>query len=1173
MATKKRKIPDVSWDNHKEVILNLYLTSDFSLGKLVRVMNEDHGFSATISQFEAQLRVWKARKNLKRHDWERILKDIDHLASQDIQFRVLVSGHPLPMNRIDRARRYLKSEQHGKRRRNETYVPDATDDCADSDILIETQDQTGEWSQYTPVDGRATFHRTQRNSAQASDIDMQEQPADDDEQAGNLNPSRTGVISPQFPSFDVSETIFNDWLAAGGDRHFSPSTDLSFISPIPPISLSPLQHRSDVVIAFPPEEVVASPLPPADFVQFPFGTLFLDDLPSEQFERKLISQGLRLTPRPSPIQDSRLLFGAQKLASIFLHEAAAAMTSKNEKSLQDNFHRAGLTLQTLETIIPRAYQGFENRMVRFPQGQSDVDLHRLLILSAANGFVGMGNIPIETVFRFLDHNSNVTSILSRFFQGNTTPFAKSLAENLFRAAIEACDHQKTRFFLETGLIDVNNIFCFVDGKKYTPLERAAELQGLEIIHQLLRYKPDVNGTVLPQELLSPNDLRRALRFLIKGNCPRIWKERSHSPFTSRYVETVDALVEAGADINVSSIYMALKGYVRMELAHKLLLKFAPSRHSEAISTGILKYIAEEFTDVDAKKAITKILSDCEQTSCQKCLNRFSDKVHWAIMSGAKRGHVQLIRSLFQHAKSGTAVLSAAIRSGSQELVDFVLDQNPDIRGAPAEELGEGDASYTTPLADAIEKKDDVLIRILENKGALEFLGNKDDGGVQFSAAISAASRVGDINYLKRVISVYPHDLTFETYEAVRDAIAYKQEDISLLLLDVGVSHMSDVSIDTMIGAYRWANKSVLDSMSKIPGAISHMPYNITKNIKPGDMGMLSVICKSGRASRALLYQCLSIAVEHGDLAFVHQLLELEPGATNEELLATAVRRHPDMLRTLLSDFPKRKNPISGLGTLVVNQAIQQHNIEALEMLLNSAAVDLETPASGRFSDTAEHSQVAPLALLIERDAACGTKFLLTPRLLSAGCNINGIVHHQHSSQPCSNLTPLLVAINTRNRHIVQSLIDRGANVNREPTHGIKHTPLQLAARNGSLDIVELLLQHGADVNAKAASLSGGTALQCAAMSGNCNIAAILLDHGANLYAPPSIFNGVWPLEGAAMRGRLDMVQFLWNVSLGGFPVEQCRKAVQLAKEEGHGACRDLILQLAAVSGIMLTLEG
>jgi ankyrin repeat protein len=106
--------------------------------------------------------------------------------------------------------------------------------------------------------------------------------------------------------------------------------------------------------------------------------------------------------------------------------------------------------------------------------------------------------------------------------------------------------------------------------------------------------------------------------------------------------------------------------------------------------------------------------------------------------------------------------------------------------------------------------------------------------------------------------------------------------------------------------------------------------------------------------------------------------------------------------------------------------------------------------------------------------------------------------------------------------------------------------------------VQLLIKERAQVNASPARRAGGTALQLAAISGNCNIAAELLSHGADPEAPPSNFDGRWPIEGAAEHGRLDMIEYLLKVTL--FDAEKCRRAMELARENGHMGCCDLILE-------------
>jgi ankyrin repeat protein len=190
-------------------------------------------------------------------------------------------------------------------------------------------------------------------------------------------------------------------------------------------------------------------------------------------------------------------------------------------------------------------------------------------------------------------------------------------------------------------------------------------------------------------------------------------------------------------------------------------------------------------------------------------------------------------------------------------------------------------------------------------------------------------------------------------------------------------------------------------------------------------------------------------------------------------------------------------------------------------------------------------------------------FTVIGKLLDAGCDPNSVVttasygEHAYCSQ-----TALLEAIQTSNKDLVQLLINRGADVRAEAILTVKRSPIQKAVEVDSLEIITLLLELGADVNSKPAPRGGATALQMAAIRGNCNIAAKLFEYRAALNAPPAQINGRWPLEGAAEHGRLDMIEFLWKMNCGSLPKEQCRKAMELAEENGHIACRDLIAELS-----------
>ncbi|KAI1089162.1 ankyrin [Rostrohypoxylon terebratum] len=1184
MATKTRKIPQEAWDFHKETILSLYLTSDLALDKLVQVMDKDHRFSATISQFEFQLKAWDARKNLKRGEWEYLLKKIDDLCCQGIQSRVVISGHPVSTDRIQRARRYCKGKSNPeKRRRLEPDLANTGHSCTTSNAWIEIQGQNREWIRNTgAVSAEATSSDSRPDSGSTPAVEEREDlvaPVYD----SIISPPELSNLSPRIFPFDIS---FDNLYPPGMNQH-SPFLDMSFIGLEHSFSQSFLHDGPSAPITFPTFGPTTPLLRSFDTTLFQPITFHWEDLPFRKFERYLMSRGLKLAACPSPMQDSSLLCGPQKLAAKFWQDAVSMMSKKNDKSYERNAYSTFITLQKLDTLLPRAQQKNDNiNSTRSMQGRSDVDLHRLLLYSAANGFAGMDDIPIELVLRFLD-SSKTTSLLSQNFRRNASPVAKSLAENLFRAAIESCDRHKIRSFLQTGLVDVNNTPCFSDGEKLTPIERAAQLQAVEVVHELLTFKADINKTYKPQktpEFPTPNTraVQGALELLISGRCPNDSRMRDHSPFPPRYLELIDTLIKSGVVITAKSIDLALTRFAHSDLAELLLDRTPPHLHSKLMQPphSFLKTILMEFSDELATKVVTKLISDCKETCCDSCLIRNQRDRHnqyltnEVFVTAALRGHIQLVRLLLTFVQPPVDVLSAAIRNGNQTLIDLILDQNLDISHGPSGRFLKRNEGSSTPLAEAIAARNKALIETLEMKGVLEHINSPS----KIFPAILATTEVGDIDYMKKLLALHPVALDGPLQAALFIAAECHQEDALRFLLDIGAGQLGHTRFaggnieEVFFKVYHWGNASLItEMMLNIPEVMFHyISGSLINDSKPEDVDMLVFFCKSSRATSAFISACLLIAVDHNNSSMLHFLLGKGANPLWQGVLELAAKERPEMLRLLLEYIPLQKDVIgntevdSNTIRSIVTEVIERSDMEVLDILLKSEKFDINSFGEG----------CSPLLAAITEDADDPrSDFPFTLRLLDAGYDINGVAIPRFQTRLAWAMTPLIAAIQTRNKNLVQLLLDRGANTNREAAYGVSQTPLQAAAYVGSLDIVELLLQNGADVNTKAALRRGGTALQCAAASGNCNIVTILIDHGADIYASPSEFGGRWPIEAAAENGRVDMIQLLWNISMFGFPLEQCRKAVQLAEENGHIGCKELILQLAASSGIMPTLEG
>jgi ankyrin repeat protein len=443
-----------------------------------------------------------------------------------------------------------------------------------------------------------------------------------------------------------------------------------------------------------------------------------------------------------------------------------------------------LLLSLTNLLSNQAFQGVNHRTLDLITEDEMflTKFNQILLFSIANGFAGLQDIPIEKVLKHLSRYTSLNLLLLRLLQTNRSHAAKALTENLFRAAVEAGSEAVLKVLLTVGSIDVDSTLCIVDGEKYTPLERAAVLQHLRVVRLFLKTGADVNKTFASDPWNGG-----ALGYLISG----MYDNAANAPI-SEIVELGNLLLQAGAKVHfelVQKILQVLRYFHYDELAYSLVTRVSDIDHRKLIGGGLLSEIAFHFNDWQATDSTRKIMTACDRTECGRCLTEYEKAVEWAGLTGAKRGHLQLVQLLLPHSKSPHRALSAAIRYGKIEVIDAILALGADIN-APAHDIdvidrkireGWDHESLTTSLAEAIKAGDERLVYMIEAAGFLNHLGQ----GGRFRTAIAAALKTGNINYVRKLLGCCSSPKPSDMSEAVLYAVQNDYEEIFWILLAAG----------------------------------------------------------------------------------------------------------------------------------------------------------------------------------------------------------------------------------------------------------------------------------------------------------------------------------------------------------------------------------------------------
>ncbi|KAI1498172.1 hypothetical protein F5X99DRAFT_432219 [Biscogniauxia marginata] len=886
-------------------------------------------------------------------------------------------------------------------------------------------------------------------------------------------------------------------------------------------------------------------------------SFWLEDLPSRTIWDVTL---LHLTRQSSHVNLTSTSY-SHDMSKTAITEIAEAM--KSSPWFEDF-----LSLPGLMSLLPGQDFRAEYEQSRGPLSMPNVletNLVRLLMYTLVNGYVGPENIPAESLAKLFARSQSVNSLWSQLLHAGSKHAVRSLVQNVFQAAIQCNESLTVARILEMGLAHVNDTL-------------AAKFGHVETMKALIHAGADINKT---------NDREYSIKGGALGKLIYYLQQHSNESRPD-LVEFAKQLLSLGAIVPLNGIMCLETSKLDNSLLYSLISSISPSQHSYFLDNCLFGTpVVLALEDEGAAVFIARLLE-----------NSF------------KKGRYHVVRSLLPHASSSSDLsnraLCAAIQCGNDDLISFIMAKRPNVN-PPAYSISAA-REDTTPLAEAIKAKNQLLINAFEQVGVLRSLHR----GRRFQAAVAAAVEVGDLSFATKLLECYP-ELDFQGFQdslsvvhpvranderlltslLERDAInvssqnllgvaiSQKNEGMVRFMLKAGAVASNSENMETLGKALEWGDKSIITDLLTTFHCPSRFKTQlccqdqarILRNIL-GNAATSELVLNSKLATRQFLTDCLLITTQDEDYETMQCLLRAGADASNEYLLEFAAEWHPKMLPILLETLERPKAIVTkGMRSGILRAAIRggPSALGNVKTILNSRTFD-----KSDISDTGDlFSHVTPLgeAIALNKmhpDLSCEILSLL----LDAGGDPNSIVTWLLGPGGRRvNQTALLAAIETESKGIINLLIQHGARINAEIPYLVRRTPLQKAAEIGSLDITRLLLEHGADVNAEPSFFYGGTALQFAAISGNCNIAAELLTHGASLYMAPSKIGGRFPLEGAAEHDRLDMVEFLWRANQEtviledietGFEEKHCRKAMRLAEKNGHMACRDLVAELSGL---------
>ncbi|KAI6355719.1 hypothetical protein MCOR31_011105 [Pyricularia oryzae] len=590
---RSTRISDRQWDDvqtrikqlvHQHVPLSC---KDGSRVTIPEILQRENNLDITVSQLEAKLKEWNVAKNLRLREWQVIMPWLDELEDNGTEYQVLLAGKEIKKTAIRRARRRLKQKSH-----DDALLGSTVPIIETREISIKIREHDS-WIPFrriaAPMGANAALDEVGTGN-QEQNRDPRTPIPDTSLSAPNnqptTSPSHTRTKNSQLVLRSASTTQASVYAAPESGR--TPLSDLfqaalldpqdqsaggdDYFSLDQPLSIGPVSPGFGI---FDPWANILSPAQGTfDFWTDLEGIHVVQQSPLTTPLTTATAALTRYTQMSASILPTEMPANSYDLLRGMLQHAADARMSAipDEDSLSEDESDDESEDDDPEQLpaLPEVDELCDRLLGLTPREEVDntfccadevtnpgSTIRMALVHSIINNFAGLRGLPAKSILWALKNDVKLRSALFRRLHESSAALAKTVTNNLFRAAVVARDAETAKLIIEAGkgrtyAICLEEVICTFQSFDYTPLQLAARLRDPDMTQMLLDLGADPNK-VAPGQNKSLENIRftdrrhsdhRAMEEAGKWGDISVIKNLTFMGFNLNYGHETTVLIEA-----------------------------------------------------------------------------------------------------------------------------------------------------------------------------------------------------------------------------------------------------------------------------------------------------------------------------------------------------------------------------------------------------------------------------------------------------------------------------------------------------------------------------------------------------------------------------------------------------------------------------------------------------